>query len=393
MKNQKLITAISAAIFALGFNFMITEKWFPQISNFSLTHSFSDADDSRTKKNTIQVALLLDTSGSMDGLLEQAKSQLWQILNLLAETERQDGETKLEIALYEYGNTSRRTLNRQIRQLSGFTTDMDLISEKLFALTTNGGEEYCGEVILTSIKQLEWGQDDSNMKMIYIAGNERFTQGPISYSMACQLAKEQNITVNTIFCGDSYEGIKGMWKDGAQRTNGEYMFINHNEPTTYIETPYDDKINDLNKKLNETYIPYGKKGKAKKRNQTRQDANASGYSKSNSADRAAFKSSKKYKADSWDLVDAYKKDKSILSKAEVLPDSIQTLSIEDLEAKIESVSAERSIIQNEIQTLNQNRKAFIQKNSKVEAEKNNLNNSIRKSVENQAKLKGYKIKE
>src|SRR6187549_709353 len=55
------------------------------------------------KPKKIQVALLLDTSGSMDGLIDQAKSQLWRIVNELASAQR-DGQTaQVEIALYEYG--------------------------------------------------------------------------------------------------------------------------------------------------------------------------------------------------------------------------------------------------------------------------------------------------
>ena len=36
------------------------------------------------KKETIKVALLLDTSNSMDGLIYQAKTQLWEIVNELS---------------------------------------------------------------------------------------------------------------------------------------------------------------------------------------------------------------------------------------------------------------------------------------------------------------------
>ena len=45
----------------------------------------SDLNDSSTTsaENKIQVALLLDTSNSMDGLIEQAKSRLWNIINTL----------------------------------------------------------------------------------------------------------------------------------------------------------------------------------------------------------------------------------------------------------------------------------------------------------------------
>jgi len=394
MKNQKAFSAFAAAIFALGFNFLITEKWFPQYSNFSLTSYFYESDETPLEKSKIQVALLLDTSNSMDGLIEQAKSQLWQILNLLSQTEGQKKETGLEIALYEYGNPSLTGHDVQIRKVSDFTTDMDFISEKLFSLTTNGGNEYCGQVIKTSLDQLEWGQDDSDMKMIYIAGNERFTQGPFSYAKACQEAKKQNISVNTIFCGNCEEGVRGLWKQGADLGDGEFLCINQNQPTVYIETPYDDKINVLNKKLNETYIPYGKKGKAKKESQRKQDDNAFGYSKANSAERAAFKSSKKYKAESWDLVDAYEKDKNILNGAidmSTVSDTLQNISIQELEVQIQNAAAQRSAIQTEIQNLNVERQNYINENSKKIPTENNLKNSILKSVENQAKKKGYII--
>jgi len=395
MKNRNLFAILAIVFLAFSYNYLVTEKWESQIANFIDTAHFSAAAMTQVyKKNTIQVALLLDTSGSMSGLIEQAKSQLWQILNTLANTEKENEETKLEIALYQYGSPTYGKRSNQIRQLSGFTTDMDLISKKLFALKTSGGEEYCGEVITTSISELNWGKDDSNFKMIYIAGNEPFTQGPINYTQACQLAKKQDITINTIFCGSYQEGIQTMWKQGAQLADGEYMNINHNQTTVYIETPYDKRINELNQKLNETYIPYGTEGKIKKENQTKQDFNANSYSSANAASRASFKSSKKYKADSWDLVDAYEKDKEIIKNIQVesLSDSLQTLSKKELEVKIKLIRGQRSSIQNEIQELNSKRLIHIEKNSKESVEENNLKKSIENSVRKQAKKNGYKVK-
>ena len=93
----------------------------------------------------IQVALLLDTSNSMDGLIEQAKSRLWNIVNTLT-TLKYDGKTPdIEISLYEYGNSGLSQRENYIKQITPLSTDLDLISEKLFALRTNGGEEYCGD--------------------------------------------------------------------------------------------------------------------------------------------------------------------------------------------------------------------------------------------------------
>src|SRR5690242_13523945 len=67
--------------------------------------SESRTDPAPEKKQSIMLALLLDTSNSMDGLIEQAKSQLWKIVNELAAAKCDDGSRpEIRIALYEYGN-------------------------------------------------------------------------------------------------------------------------------------------------------------------------------------------------------------------------------------------------------------------------------------------------
>src|SRR5882724_6606932 len=147
---------------------------------------------------SIMLALLLDTSNSMDGLIDQAKSQLWKIVNELAAAKCYDGKKpNIRIALYEYGNDGLPSSEGYIRQVSGLTTDLDLISEKLFSLTTNGGNEFCGAVIKKSLTQLDWSSSRSDLKLIFIAGNEPFTQGTVSYNLACGLAKEKGVVVNT----------------------------------------------------------------------------------------------------------------------------------------------------------------------------------------------------
>ncbi|MFC3158752.1 hypothetical protein ACFOEQ_09610 [Chryseobacterium arachidis] len=122
----------------------------------------ADAEPSGTtsKENKIQVALLLDTSNSMDGLIDQAKSRLWNIVNTLTTLKYNGQAPQIEIALYEYGNDGLRDEN-YIRQVTPLTQDLDLVSEKLFALRTNGGNEYCGAVIRDASTNLKW---DGNEK-------------------------------------------------------------------------------------------------------------------------------------------------------------------------------------------------------------------------------------
>lgn len=348
--------------------------------------------DQNTK---IQVALLLDTSGSMSGLIDQAKSRLWNIVNTLT-TLKYEGKTPdIEIALYEYGNSGLSESSNYIRQIAALTTDLDLISEKLFSLTTNGGDEYCGAVIEDAVSKLDWSGESISMKLVYIAGNEPFDQGRINYKEAISGALKKDIFVNTIFCGDSMEGIRTFWKDGADYGKGKYFNIDSNAEIRYIQTPYDDKISACNVKINETYIGYGSKGIEKKRNQIVQDQNAESVSKANYAERSVSKSKTVYKNESWDLVDKVKEDKNAVSKIknEDLPKELQNKSKEEIEVIVANKAKERTMIQKEISELAKKRQEYIDTETKKSKTQDDLGNAISTSIVTFAQTKGYKVEQ
>jgi len=296
----------------------------------------------------VQIALLLDTSNSMDGLIHQAKAQLWDIVNQFTYVRCGNAQQpKLHIALYEYGNDDLAAGEGYVRQVLGFSSDLDEISEKLFSLKTNGGEEFCGKVIQTSLNQLTWEKDPDNLKLIFIAGNEPFTQGKLNYRDAITNAKEKDIIVNTIFCGNYEQGIATDWKNGATLSGGEYMAIDHNKQLVHIPSPYDRQILSLNKKLNSTYISYGRSGSRKLAQQVAQDSNAEALEEVVMIKRAVSKSSKLYHNSSWDLVDAAEKDDfewDNLQKDQ-LPKEIRDKSQSELKSFIATKKEERNNIQ------------------------------------------------
>ncbi|MBT1690226.1 vWA domain-containing protein [Dawidia soli] len=338
----------------------------------------------------IMLALLLDTSNSMDGLIEQAKSQLWKIVNELAAAKCADGaRPSIKIALYEYGNDNLSPDEGYVRQVNGLTDDLDLISEKLFALTTNGGEEYCGKVIQTSLHQLAWSASAADLKLIFIAGNEPFTQGPVSFRQSCARAKEKGVVINTIFCGSFGEGTQTNWQTGATITGGTYMSIEQNQKTVYIPSPYDEKIDALNDRLNNTYVYYGSSGKTKKEAQIAQDKNAESYGQSNKAERAISKSTHAYKNSGWDLVDAAKDDSKAIekAKAEELPEEMRGMSVEQRKGYIKQKSTERQQIQTEIQELSKKRQEYITAQAKQGSEASMLDAAMIQAIKKQAAAK------
>ena len=92
----------------------------------------------------IQVAILLDTSSSMDGLIDQTRNQIWQVINEFSSLKQNGVQPRLEVAVFEYGNDGISKNQGYVRQVSAFTRELDKVSESLFSLRTNGGSEYCG---------------------------------------------------------------------------------------------------------------------------------------------------------------------------------------------------------------------------------------------------------
>lgn len=341
----------------------------------------------------IQLVILFDTSNSMDGLIDQAKSRIWAIVNNVSDLKYQGTTPSLEIAMYDYGNTGIKKTN-WIRKQLDFTTDLDLVSQKLFALRTNGGDEYCGAAIKQSIDELKWSANSSDLKLIYIAGNEPFNQGPVNYKEVCADAQSKGIIISTIYCGDYNQGIKELWKDGSTCSNGEYFNINSDRTISHIKTPYDDEINTKNNELNKTYLWYGSKGATKKVMQEREDNNSMNQSASVAVERTIAKSKSNYNNVNYDLVDAMAADSTVvnkLSKAE-LPAEMKDKSQEEIEEIILEKSEERSNIQKEISELSLKRQKYIEEERKksTNADKSDdFGTAVNKSIKEIANSKGF----
>ncbi|MBP7865984.1 MAG: VWA domain-containing protein [Acidobacteria bacterium] len=342
--------------------------------------------------NRIQLAILLDTSNSMDGLIDQAKSQLWNIVNELSRMKRNGVSPALEVALYEYGNDRIPAGEGHIRCVSSLTTDLDLISEKLFALTTNGGYEFCGQVIGAALSGLQWSADPDDLRLVYIAGNEPFTQGSVDYRPVCARAAGKGIVVSTIFCGSSREGIEGKWKDGADAGGGKFMCIDQNKKAAVITTPQDAEIARLGQELNQTYLAYGVKGAESKTRQEAQDANAASVGGAVTAQRAVAKASTAYNNASWDLVDAKKEGKVDVEKLkeEEMPAEMQKMTPAEREKYVEGKRRQREEIQAKIRKLQAERDQYIATQRKGNAARDTLDEVILESTREAAGQRGYK---
>ena len=343
----------------------------------------------------IQIAILLDTSNSMDGLIAQAKSQLWQIVNEFIAVKKDGKRPELEVALYEYGKSTLPPGEGYLRMIAPLTTDLDKLSEELFVLTTNGGQEYCGKVIQVATVELDWSPSNDDLKLIFIAGNEPFTQGDVDYRKACKAAIAKGIIVNTIHCGPHGTGVSGKWKDGAELADGKYMCIDQNRQTVHIAAPQDTEIVRLGEQLTKTYISYGAQGQAGRARQAAQELNAQSASQGSYLQRQITKASPYYRNTAWDLVDAMKEGKIKLEevKDKDLPEEMQKMTDEEKTAFVKAQAKKRAEIQTRISKLDAERKQYVAQKMKdlSKSGEDTLDAAMIKAVRTQAGQKNFKF--
>ncbi len=352
------------------------------------------------KRPGVDMAILLDTSNSMDGLISQAKNQLWTIVQQFARAKKAGKTPVLRVAVFEYGNTRLPASEGYIRQVTGLTDDLDVVSESLFALTTQGGDEYCGQVIGEAITRLDWSDEPNAYKAIFIAGNEPFTQGPVKYQKTCKRAIENGILVNTIHCGDYSTGVNGKWKHGAQMAEGEFMNINQDRAVVAIKTPQDKILIELNRELNRTYLWYGQKDVRQRfmSNQIEQDRNSmESLGVTGLSNRAAVKGSAVYGNVGRDLVDSYNRDKSVMLeiKDSELPEALRRLPAGESRTKfVKEMAAKRGEIQKKIAEANRLRSDFIAKESKklaADTGESTLGDAVQMAINKQMKASGFEF--
>ena len=357
------------------------------ITATSLISSTVMAEDAAAIKKAapkVQIAILLDNSGSMSGLINQARSELWKIVNEFA-TAKQDGVApELQVAIYHYGNPP-------ATNLVPLTDDLDKVSEALFGIPVNGGSEFCGQAIDMATKDLAWSDNDRDLKLIFIAGNERFTQGPVDYREACKSAIEKGVIVNTIHCGS---GIPNGWKDGAMLADGTSINIDQNQAVVSIPAPQDKEIIELGAKLNKTYVAFGASGKAQSARQRAQDDNSAEAGISSAQQRAVTKANGFYKNSSWDLCDACANETVDLEKIEVsqLPENMRKMSVEERKDYIEKMQSDRKEIQKKINDLNSERTKYVSEKRKELAAKDGkktLDAALIESIHQQATKKNF----
>lgn len=315
----------------------------------------------------VDLAICLDISGSMNGLIHAARQNLWAVVNQLAAVKP---TPKLRVALLTYGCNGHPPASGWVKVESGLTDDLDLISKLLFAQTTNGGEEYVARVVQTALEQLQWSAERATLKILFVCGNEGADQDKqVDFRATSKAAIARGVIVNSIYCGNPADALAPLWREVATLADGQFAAIDHNQNLA-IQTPFDEQLVKLSAAINETYLPYGKDGRAAAMNQKEQDKNAEGLGAQAAAQRCQTKGGGLYWNAGWDLVDACADPKFELDKlkAEDLPESMRAMQPADRRAHVEQHRQRRAELRQQVEELGKKRDAFVLEEQKKRGE-------------------------
>jgi len=205
----------------------------------------------------MEVVFVLDTTGSMSGMIAGAKQKIWAIANKL-----KSAQPTPEIRFGLVGYRDRH--DEYIARVFGLTGNLDEVYTHLYAFEANGGgdePESVNEALHRAVRDMQWSTDHDVLRVIFLVGDARphmDYQDDVKYPETCRLANRKGILINTLQCG-RLDGTEAAWREIAGLTNGCYAAILQDGGTVRIETRYDEEIRRLNLRLDTTIILYGSK--------------------------------------------------------------------------------------------------------------------------------------
>ena len=351
------------------------------------------------KASKIDLVFVLDTTGSMGGLIKGAKEKIWSIVNTMSQA-KPTPEIRLGIIGY------RDRGDAYITDVNQMTTDIDSIYTKLMAYQAGGGgdgPESVNQGLNEAITKMDWSKDKNTYRVVFLVGDyppHMDYEQDVKYPVTCKLAKEKDITINTVLCGSNSQTRK-IWTEIAESANGKFLEVAQSGGAVMIATPYDTKISKLSTELEKTRIAYGDKSQRTRYSakNNRVSAKLRKASVSATAQRASFNASKagakNFGGDCDLLIKIASKETSIDKlKKDKLPEKLQKMDKKELAEHIRKNQQQRKELTQKIRKLSAERQQYMLKKARKSGK---LNNSFEKkvfdSIRPQMKGKSIKLEE
>lgn len=312
----------------------------------------------------IEAVFVLDTTGSMGGLIETAKQKIWSIATTLAQAE-QAPEIRMGLVAY------RDRGDDYVTQVVDLSTDLDTMYGRLMQFAADGGgdtPESVNQALADAVNRISWSQDPTSYQVIFLVGDappHLDYQAEAQYPEIVRTATAKGIIVNTIQCGDMPQTV-APWTEIARLGNGRYLKVGQAGDAFAVTTPYDDEIAQLSAELDGTRLFYGDSEQmavlgAKVAATEHLTEAASAAARARRAVFNATESGLKNLFGDQDLVEDVGKGEVSLDAVpeEELPETLRELDRAGQEQVIEELAGRRSELQSRIDALAQVRADYI----------------------------------
>lgn len=341
-------------------------------------------------KPRIEVCFVLDTTGSMGGLIEGAKQKIWSIANEMISAKP---TPELKLGLIGYRDRG----DEYVVKSFTLTDDIDAIYGHLREFQAAGGgdtPESVNEALAEAIRKMPWSSDNKVLKIIFLVGDAPphmdYPNSP-KYPDLCWEAAKKDLVINTIQCGEMAE-TKQIWQEIAKLAEGSYVGISQSGNVAVISTPMDKELSRLNERIGATLIPYGD-SKLQAEVHAKY-AMAVSAPVSAMADRLSYNSKTgRVMQGGGELVDALNNKTLKLEEIDQkqLPAELQKLDANDLQKRIAKTRDERADLQKQIVELSKKREAYIQSENKrlaAEGKGDAFDQKVTETLHAQAAKKG-----
>ncbi len=311
-------------------------------------------------KPRIEVCFVLDTTGSMSGLIEGAKQKIWSIANEMVSAKP---TPELRFGLVAYRDRGDQYVTRRF----DLTNDIDAVYANLQGFRAGGGgdmPESVNQAMHEAVTQMSWSTSRDVLKIIFLVGDcppHMDYADDVKYPDVCQQAAKRDLIINTVQCGSQAQTTP-VWQEIAKLAEGSYAAIAQSGGMVAMATPMDAELSALNRKLGSTLVAYGAEP-ARRAVAAKQFA-AEAAPASVAADRLYFNNKAGVAVQGeGELLDSLNNGKLKLTevKNDQLPTDWQKLSESELKAAVEKKQKERADLQAQIAKLGKEREAYLAK--------------------------------
>ncbi|MEJ1297504.1 MAG: VWA domain-containing protein [Candidatus Sedimenticola sp. (ex Thyasira tokunagai)] len=350
------------------------------------------------EKAAIEVVFVLDTTGSMGGLIDAAKEKIWSIASNMASA---NNAPDIRMGLVAYRDRG----DKYVTRVSDLSEDLDSMYATLMDFEAAGGgdgPESVNQALDDAVNKISWSDDQQTYKVLFLVGDappHMDYQDDVKYPETITKAKSKGIFVNAIQCGENRSTTR-KWQQMAQLGDGRYFQVEQDGGAIAVATPFDRELANLSAKLDETRLYYGNAEEKVKQQRKiaateKLHAGASVASRARRATYNASESGRKNFLGKGELVDDVTDGRVDIESIDpdMLPKPMRSMAPEEQKAVITKKAQQRRELQQQIQALSEKRSGFIkEKVEESEGVEDSLDYKLFSAIKDQAEKKGLEYR-